>query len=169
MIQIRHLYISPGHNYFGHHGKPAGENPIVEVPRIHCVAGRGIEGDRFFDYKPGYKGQITFFAWEEYARLCTQFAVHDRSPAVFRRNVITADVDLASLIGREFEIQGVCFLGHSECTPCYWMDRAFAPGAEASLRGRGGLRAQILSDGDLQGETANHTAASMADLTHCPA
>lgn len=169
MIQIRHLYISPGHNYFGHHGKPAGEHPIVEVPRIRCVAGRGIEGDRFFDYKPGYKGQITFFAWEEYARLCAQFAVHDRSPAVFRRNVITADVDLASLIGREFEIQGVGFLGHSECTPCYWMDQAFAPGTEASLRGCGGLRAQILSDGDLESETSSPMAGSMADLTRCPA
>lgn len=156
-IQICHLFISTGHNYFGHHGKPAGESATLEVPRIHCVAGRGIEGDRFFDYKPSYKGQITFFAREEYERLCAVLDVQDRSPAVFRRNVITAGVDLDSLIGREFEIQGVRFLGNSECTPCYWMDQAFGPGAEAALKGRGGLRAQILSDGWLESDA--HAAA----------
>jgi MOSC domain-containing protein YiiM len=149
MIQIRHLYLSPGHNYFGHHGQPADTHPILEVPRLHCVAGHGIEGDRFFDYKPDYKGQITFFAWEEYERLCTTFDVRDKSPAVFRRNVICAGLDLTALIGIEFEIQGVRFRGHSECSPCYWMDQAFCPGTEAALRGRGGLRAQILSDGFL--------------------
>ena len=149
MIRIRHLYISPGHNYFGQHGKPANSHPVLEVPDIHCLAGRGIEGDRFLDFKPGYKGQITFFAWEEYERLCAAFEVRHKSPAVFRRNVVTEGLDLLALIGQEFEIQGVRFRGHSECSPCYWMDQAFHPGAEAALRGHGGLRAQILSDGTL--------------------
>jgi MOSC domain-containing protein YiiM len=59
-------------------------------------------------------------------------------------------VDLNTLIGREFEIQGVRFYGTDECRPCYWMDRAIAPGAEDFLKGRGGLRAQILSDSTLR-------------------
>jgi MOSC domain-containing protein YiiM len=37
-----------------------------------------------------------------------------------------------------------------ECRPCYWMDRAFAPGAYEFLKGRGGLRAKILCDGMLR-------------------
>ena len=64
-------------------------------------------------------------------------------PSVFRRNVITHGADLNELIDREFEVQGVRFYGTAECTPCYWMDRAFAPGAEAALLGHGGLRARI--------------------------
>jgi MOSC domain-containing protein YiiM len=64
--------------------------------------------------------------------------------------VITRGLDLNSLVGREFEIQGVRFLGTAECSPCYWMDRAFAPGAEAALKKRGGLRAKILTDGLLR-------------------
>lgn len=149
-MEIRHLYISPGHNFFGRHGRAPGTHPVAEQSRIRCVAGRGIEGDRFFDHKLDYKGQITFFAWEEYERLCEILDVHDRTPAVFRRNVVTAGVDLNALIGAEFEIGGVRFRGHSECSPCSWMDQAFCPGAEAALRGRGGLRAQILSDGYLE-------------------
>src|SRR3954471_3978647 len=120
-IRVRHLYLSPGHNFFGHYGKAPGAHPLIEVPRVHCLAGRGIEGDRFLDFKPDYKGQVTFFAWEEYERLSGLFGVKDRAPGVFRRNVITQGVDLNTLTGREFEVQGVRFLGNSECTPCSWM------------------------------------------------
>ena len=67
-----------------------------------------------------------------------------------RRNVITAGVDLNSLIGKKFILQGVEFEGTCECSPCYWMDAAIAPGAEAALQGRGGLRARILTGGKLR-------------------
>jgi MOSC domain-containing protein YiiM len=146
---IRQLYISAGHNFFGHHGRPAGKNAIVELPRIECVAGRGIRGDRFFDHRENYKGQITFFAFETYLSLCNTLNVFDRSPAVFRRNVITESMDLNALIGEEFTLQDVRFRGVEECRPCHWMNEAFGAGAEEFLRGRGGLRAMILSDGNL--------------------
>ena len=150
MIRIEHLYLSPGHNYFGHHNKPADEYPIISVPEIECIAGHGLRGDRFFDFKPDYKGQITFFSAEIYDELCGVLDVWDRPPSVFRRNVITRGVDLNTLIGKTFTLQGVTFEGAAECSPCYWMDQAFAPGTEAALKGRGGLRAKILTDGTLR-------------------
>ncbi|MCC5835040.1 MAG: molybdenum cofactor biosysynthesis protein [Opitutales bacterium] len=150
MIQIEHIFISPGHNFFGHHGKPAGENEVVAVDSIECVAGSGIRGDRFFDHKPDYKGQITFFSMEVFEALCEALNVSNISPSAVRRNVFTRGVDLDQWIGKEFEIQGIRFSGAEECKPCYWMDQAIAPGAEAYLKGRGGLRARILSDGVLK-------------------
>ncbi len=149
-MKVRHLYISPGHNFFGHHEQPPGENPAVEVAAIQCVAGRGILGDRFLDFKDNYKGQITFFASEVFAEVCRQLGVRDKAPGVTRRNVITAGVDLNSLVGVEFELQSVRFAGTAECSPCHWMDEAIAPGAEAALQGRGGLRARILTSGTLR-------------------
>ncbi len=148
-MNLLHFYLSSGHNYFGHHGKPAGEHPVVEVEEIECIAGKGIRGDRFFDYKDDYAGQITFFASEVFVELVAEFGLHDRSPADLRRNVITADMDLNTLIGEEFEIQGIRFFGTRECSPCYWMDQAYVPGTEAFLKGRGGLRAKILTSGNL--------------------
>ncbi len=145
--QVLHLYISPGHNYFGHAERGSGSHEIVEVSSIRCVAGRGIEGDRFYDYKPNYKGQITFFAHEIYESLAEQLGVEDKQPSAFRRNVITRGIDLNELIGRQFSIQEVLFEGTEECRPCYWMNEAFHPEAERLLKGRGGLRARILSDG----------------------
>ncbi len=149
-MRIRHLFISPAHNYFGHHGQPPGTEPMVEVPEVECRAGLGLVGDRFFDYKPDYKGQITFFAWEDLLQLWEVLGTPERDPAATRRNVLVEGAALQEWVGREFEVQGVRFLGSEECRPCYWMDRAFAPGAEAWLRGRGGLRARILSDGTLR-------------------
>jgi MOSC domain-containing protein YiiM len=148
-MEICHLYISSGHNFFGHHGRDPDAHPAIEVPAIECVAGHGIRGDRFYDYKDAYKGQIAFFSAEVFDELCSALELRDCSPASVRRNVVTRDVDLNNLIGRDFEVQGVNFHGTEECRSCYWMDRAIAPGAEAFLKGRGGLRARILTDGEL--------------------
>jgi len=147
---IEQIFISPGHNYFGHHERPPGGHPLVERERVQCLAGRGINGDRFLDYRENYRGQITFFSREVFNGLCAAFPHVIRSPAVFRRNVIVSGVDLKALIGQIFELQGVRFRGMCESRPCYWMDQAFCPGTEAWLKGKGGLRAQILTDGFLE-------------------
>jgi len=159
-VEIRHLYISDGHNYFGHHGVAAGSHATIEVQAIECVAGHGIRGDRFFDYRDDYKGQITFFSLEVFDELCHAFGLQHGSPAALRRNVIVTGIDLNSLIGETFDVQGVTFRGMAECKPCYWMDQAIAPGAEQFLRGRGGLRARILSDGPLRSTPRFHEAAA---------
>jgi hypothetical protein len=150
-VVIRQIFISPGHNYFGHHGRPPDQYPLLEQTRIECIAGHGIRGDRFFDYRENYRGQITFFAQEIFDGLCAAFPhVVNKSPSVLRRNVIVSGIDLNKLIGQTFELQGVRFRGMCECRPCYWMEQAFCSGAEAWLKGNGGLRAQILSDGFIE-------------------
>jgi MOSC domain-containing protein YiiM len=149
-VKIRQIYISPGHNYFGHHGQAPGQNTSVEVPEVECVAGRGIKGDRFFDFKENYKGQITFFSVEVFNEVCQRTGAFGKSPGVARRNVVTSGVDLNDLVGKQFEIQGVLFEGLGECHPCHWMNEAIAPDAEKLLQGRGGLRARILTDGWLR-------------------
>jgi len=151
MMHIRHIYISPGHNFVGHHGKPPGGHPTVEVDEIECVTGSGLVGDRYFDFKENYKGQITFFAWEVFERMQTELGLTDATPAATRRNVITEGVDLNTLVGQEFEIQGLRFTGTEECSPCYWMNDSFRhKGAEAAMKGHGGLRARILTGGVLR-------------------
>jgi MOSC domain-containing protein YiiM len=120
------------------------------VTELECVPGRGVQGDRFFDYKPDYKGQITFFSMEVFESLCTRFGLVQLSPTAVRRNVFTRGVDLNTLFGSTFEVQGIRFEGSEECRPCYWMDQAIAPGAEVVMRGWGGLRARILTAGRLR-------------------
>jgi MOSC domain-containing protein YiiM len=154
-MKIEAIYLSPGHNYFGHHGQVPDEHPVISVDQVECVAGQGLVGDRFFGHKENYKGQVTFFAAEMYENLCEKLQVTDRDPSVFRRNILTRGADLNALTGKTFEIQGIRFEGMSECSPCYWMDQAFAPGAEEALKGHGGLRARILTTGTLRRENAD--------------
>jgi MOSC domain-containing protein YiiM len=150
MIRVLRLLISPGHNFFEHYGRPAGRHPVVEVDRIECVAGRGIRGDRFFDYKPDYKGQITFFSAEIFRQLQRELGAVDADFSATRRNVLLEGADLDDFVGRQFEIQGVRFDGVEKCQPCYWMNNVIHPKAEAWLQDRGGLRARILTDGILR-------------------
>lgn len=149
-IQVERIFISPGHNFFGQQGKLAGTHPTIEVGEVECVAGKGLVGDRFFSFKENYKGQVTFFSADVFDDVCRRLGVSGKLAGVTRRNVITRGVDLNALIGKQFAVQGVMFEGVNECTPCHWMDEAIAPGAESALRGRGGLRARILSGGRLR-------------------
>ncbi len=123
---------------------------MVSVAEATCVTGRGIKGDRFFDWKDDYRGQVTFFAREVHEILCERLQVYGKTPDVFRRNILTSGVDLNALIGKRFSLQGVHFEGSEEARPCYWMNQAFGEGAEEELKGRGGLRARVLRDGILR-------------------
>jgi MOSC domain-containing protein YiiM len=153
VIRVEHLFISRGHNFFGHHGQPAGAHAIAAVNQIECVAGRGIRGDRFFDYQENYKGQITFFSLEVFDALRAELNLAEAEPQATRRNVLVRGVELPALIGQEFVVQGVRFVGVEESRPCHWMNSALGPGAEEWLRGRAGLRCRILTDGYLRCET----------------
>ena len=90
-VSLKHLFISPGHNYYGRHGKGAMDYPIEEVERISCVAGRGIKGDRFFDYKPDYKGQITLALVEKEADKLLWYGMSGKElegdPKNYERNI----------------------------------------------------------------------------------
>jgi len=117
-----------------------------------CIAGMGLKGDRYFNYKPDFKGQVTFFDSAVVDEVRKHFKLAKLPASVFRRNVIVKGLDLPSLMKKRFTIQGIEFEGAQECSPCQWMDRAIAPGGEAFLKGafRGGLRAKIISGGVLR-------------------
>jgi len=146
---ICRIYISSGHNFFGRYRQPAGAHPATEVSDVKCRAGFGLEGDRFYGYRPDYKGQVTFFSWETLLAAREKFGLPTLAPSVFRRNVVVEGIDLDQLLARRFTLGGVEFEGTGEARPCHWMNAAVAPGAEDWLMGRGGLRAKVLTDGKL--------------------
>ena len=148
-VEILALYVSAGHDFKGRHGKLRRHNPVPAVETVECVAGKGIRGDRYFSFKENYKAQVTFFDEAVHKALQEEFAT-DHTPDVYRRNVLLGGVDLNELIGKSFSLGEVEFEGVQECTPCYWMDEAVAPGTEDFLKGRGGLRTRVLTNGTLR-------------------
>ena len=151
---IHHIFISPGHNYFGRPKDGPGDHPTQDVEMAELRAGQGILGDRYFGVPAHFEAQITFVALEVFEAVTAEFDVTNISPAAMRRNIVTGGLNLNQLLGQEFTIDSghglVRFLGTKPCSPCAWMDAAIAPGANRFLKGRGGLRARVLSDGVLK-------------------
>lgn len=152
--RLEEIWISPGNDFRGRHGIARANHGVVRMDRIECVAGMGLRGDRYFGYKPNYKGQVTFFDAAVRDLVAEEFGIPGLCASAFRRNAIVRGVRLADWIGKRFVFQGLEFEGSEECKPCYWMNEAVAPGVEDFLKSecRGGLRARILSDGVLESE-----------------
>jgi len=148
-MEIRRLLHCAGPQFLRAPRSTARRKSDVEMAELKCVADAGCEATAFFDFKENYKGQITFLPGKPTKRFVSLWAFETKYRPRFRRNVITVGTDLNELIGRDFQIQGVRFHGTEECRPCYWMDQAFAPGANEFLKGQAGWRAVILSDGVL--------------------
>ncbi len=150
-IILRHLYISPGHNYFGRPKDGPGAHPTPDVDAVEARAGLGLVGDRYYAVAAHFEAQVTFVACEVFQAVLDEFDLSDLSPVLMRRNIVTEGVNLNHLLGHEFELDfgdgAVRFAGTRPCSPCAWMDVALAPGALKFLKGRGGLRARVLSDG----------------------
>jgi MOSC domain-containing protein YiiM len=151
-VELRKIYISPGHDYWGKQGEGRLSHGIRDVGEAECVAGKGIVGDRYFDVRSNYKGQVTFFESEVVDRIRSEFKLPKLPASVFRRNLIVAGVRLGDWLGKRFLFQGIEFEGTQECRPCDWMSRVVAHGAEAFMKEsfRGGLRARVLTSGTLR-------------------
>lgn len=149
--ELLEIWISPGNDFRGHHGMPRGQHGIERIAEVECVAGMGLKGDRYFGYKPDFKGQVTFLNADAVDAVRKQFSRPDLTSGEFRRNLVVRGVQFGDWIGKRFRFQGVDFEGSEECKPCYWMDEAVAPGTEEFLKTdcRGGLRARILTNGIL--------------------
>ena len=132
---------------------PLAEAPMQLVQHARALAGRGLEGDRYADgsgtfsprgaHKPGY--ELTLIAVEVVEGLTARDAALDFAST--RRNVLTRGIDVNSLVGRDFHIGDVHCRGLRLAEPCAHLERLHGPGLLRPLIHRGGLRADILSDG----------------------
>ncbi len=148
---IHGIYTSPGHNYFGHHDRAPGEHGIAEHQSVELIAGKGIPGDRFFEWKDDYKGQLTLID----RGVIDDIRQHSENPdlpaSAFRRNVVVSGIDLNRLVGRVFRLGDTLLEGTQKCSPCYWMDQACGKaGTEKLMHHRGGLRCRILESGTIR-------------------
>ena len=136
------------------------ESPMQLIEEARAVAGRGLEGDRYANgegtfsprsaHRPGY--ELTLIAAEVVEQLTTRDARLDFAST--RRNILTRGIDVNALVGRDFFIGDVHCRGLRLAEPCAHLERLQAPGLLRALIHRGGLRADILTDGYIaQGST----------------
>lgn len=132
---------------------PAREAPCVEHERCAVRAGRGVEGDRYAAARgtfshPERRGQdLTMIEAESLDELAGRGIT--LAPADARRNVVTRGIDLNALIGHHFTIGGVPCYGSRLAQPCAHLERLTERGVLRGLVHRGGIRVDVLGDGEL--------------------
>ena len=148
-VTIHKLFSSPRHNYFTRPKFEVGTSPTIAHEKLSLIREKGITGDRF----ENGLFPITFFSLEVAQEMEKHF-YKASNIELFRRNIIISGVNLCELIGKRFSIGEVQFEGMAHCNPCPWMNTVFGKGAYALMKGRGGLRAKVVTGGDIAlGET----------------
>ena len=130
---------------------PAAEAPMQSVSEVRAVPGQGLEGDRYFDHKgtfskPQPDRELTLIEVEAIEAMKNELGL-DFGLGDSRRNVVTRGVPLNHLVGREFWIGEVKARGLKLCEPCGHLARLSHEKVLPGLVHRGGLRAQILTEG----------------------
>lgn len=151
MNQLTKIYISPESNYWKHKKGEPGTAPTHTPDSVECHEGQGLVGDRFYEFKKNYGGQVSIMS-EDALKEMSASTGHKADSSVFRRNLLVSGIDPLTLIGKQFSIGEVHFEGHSDCTPCAWMDFAAGEGTYAWLNenNKGGLRAKIIKSGSIK-------------------
>jgi MOSC domain len=136
---------------------PEAEEELVEVASARAHAGRGLEGDRYFERRGTFSNSyarghdLTLIEAEVLDEL--RLPGGRLSPGEARRNVVTRGIDLNALVGRRFRVGGVECFGQRLCEPCAHLERLAAaagkPGTLRPLIHKGGLRADVIADGEI--------------------
>jgi len=131
---------------------PKSGEPAMNVTDVRALPGLGLEGDRYFNNARASAGetlpeeQITLIEIEHVEAFNAEYG-RSYSAADTRRNIATRGIPLNDLEGREFRIGDVRLKGLELCEPCNYLAKITTPDVLRGLLHKGGLRAQILSEG----------------------
>lgn len=132
---------------------PESAGPMVSLTRVRALADRGLEGDRFF--RPSWSAvkrpdkAVSLIEAETLELAARELGVESIADQT-RRNIVTAGVPLIDLLHREFSIGGVRMRGIRLFEPCgHLVQVTKMPGIFAALNHRSGLKAEVLSDGEI--------------------
>ena len=137
---------------------PAARAPMQQLSHARAIPAAGLEGDRYAlkqgtFYKPEPDFELTLIEAEALEAMARDYQIR-LAPGEARRNLVTRGVALNHLVGKEFSIGEVKIRGIRLCEPCSHLEQLTGVPAIKGLRHRGGLRAQILTEGLLRAGAA---------------
>jgi MOSC domain-containing protein YiiM len=134
------------------------EAAMHQVDRATARVGRGLEGDRYFNQRGTFSNahgrgyDLTLIEAEVLDTL--EFPAGRLTSEEARRNIVTRGIDLNALVGEHFRVGDVECFAQRLCEPCAHLQRLTAatgkPGTLRALIHKGGLRADVLSDGEIR-------------------
>jgi MOSC domain-containing protein YiiM len=128
---------------------------LLAVSEVRAVVGKGLEGDRYalgtgsFSRWPGPGRAVTLIEAEVIEDLAHTHGL-DLTQGRSRRNIVTTGLRLNELVGRHIRIGAALFRADRLAEPCGYLERLIGAGLQEALRGRGGLRADVVEEGTLR-------------------
>ena len=127
------------------------EAPVRRVEAAQAIEGQGLEGDRYAagtgTFGSGRPGSALTLVD---AGVLDELERERGRPVDHRRNVVVRGTDLNALVGRRFRLGVVVCEGRRLCEPCAHLERLNDGGVLRPLVHRGGLRADIVTGGELR-------------------
>jgi len=116
---------------------------LAPVDSVAVLAGKGLKGDRQFCENGAAPGEALTLIEAE--------VLEDvgLTGAQARRQVVVRGVRLNDLIGKRFRVGDVVCLGVKICEPCLHLQELTRPDIIKDMIHRGGLNADILTDGQI--------------------
>ena len=133
---------------------PEAAAPMQVVARVFAVPGKGLQGDRYFSAEgtyskfPGSGREVTLIEQEAFDALIRDYQINIH-PHDARRNIVTRGIALNHLVGHQFMVGNVTLRGMRLCEPCMHLEQLTHKGVMKGLIHRGGLRAEIVSEGTI--------------------
>ena len=127
-------------------------SPMRALESVRAVAGRGIQGDRYWLGTGHWTGRgsdpVTLVEAEVVDELGEGGSA--LAPGALRRNLVVRGIRLEELIGRRFLVGTAVLEGLRACEPCRYLETLLErPGLVDALLGRGGLRAVVVRSGTM--------------------
>ena len=124
-------------------------NQIQKVNKVEALKGKGLQNDRKFSENNQKKRQVTLIEIENINHF-NNISNTNIHPVDFRRNIITENVRLNELVGKEFFVGNTKLKGHDLCRPCkYLQDKLKQNNFVKEFLHTGGLRCEILTSGKI--------------------
>lgn len=140
--------MSEGHVEAIHVAPVRGELPRA-VDRVEAHAGKGLAGNRYYFEDGAPAGNALTLIAAEALESFTEDTGIPLSAAESRRNVLTRGIDLNALVGERFRVGAIECEGIELCEPCAHLTSLTHPGVLRGMVHRGGLNADILTDGEI--------------------
>lgn len=123
------------------HVRAPEDDDVRAVDSVTVVAGKGIEGDRYF-FDDGARPGLALTLIE--AGVVADAGLRAGQT---RRQLTVSGSGLNDLVGKRFRVGAVECLGVEICEPCLHLQELTRPGIIKELVHRAGLNADILADG----------------------
>ncbi len=126
--------------------RPARGEAMSVTDEVNAVADRGLDGDRFTG-RSGNPRQVTLIQAEHLAVIAACLQRDRVEPALLRRNLVVAGINLLALKHKRFRVGEALLEFSGACHPCGKMETALGEGGYNAMRGHGGITARVLESG----------------------